>query len=144
MWDESWWEGREAGSDDQHHTLVSSPDAEGIFVFDIWRASSTQLEPDAQIGRASLAQGTADGSATALSCDSLRSPEEKVGHVQAKNKTRCTGSPSAPMRILVPAGWGQAAPSCARKPSVSSAAGQPVKEGLQASLEATGDASVQN
>ncbi|GAC72189.1 G-protein alpha subunit [Moesziomyces antarcticus T-34] len=106
MWDESWWEGREAGSDDQHHTLVSPPDAEGIFVFEIWLASSTQLKPDAQIGRASLAHGTADGGATPLSCDILLSLEEQ--------------------------------------PSVSSAAGQPVKEGLQASLEATGDASVQN
>ncbi|KAI3481414.1 hypothetical protein L1887_56241 [Cichorium endivia] len=74
----SWWVGREAGSDDQHHTLVSPPDAEGIFVFDIWLASSTQLKPDAQIGRASLAHGTADGGATALSCDILHSLDEQI------------------------------------------------------------------
>lgn len=108
MWDESWWEGREAGSDDQHHTLVSPPDAEGIFVFEIWLASSTQLKPDAQIGRTSLAHGTADGGATPLSCDILLSLEEQVGHVQGKNKSShvrnfdcLTGTRVAPERALL-------------------------------------------
>ncbi|GAK65391.1 uncharacterized protein PAN0_008c3608 [Moesziomyces antarcticus] len=75
-------------------------------------------EPDAQIGRASLAQGTADGGVTALSCDILVSMEEKIAVCcHANSRGRWLAAPSrAQLRaqaVCELSGWsgGQAGPA---------------------------------